>query len=70
MTAPTRTVRNMPRLRATLKRDRKVAEDEGLYFAIMTMMTTMTTMMMNMMTTMMMNMIMPMMMRIVLMMMQ
>ena len=62
MTAPTRTVRNMPRLRATLKRDRKVAEDEGLYFAIMTMMTTMTTMMMNM--------LMPMMMRIVLMMMQ
>ena len=29
-TDPTRTVRNMPRLRATLKRERKVAEEEGL----------------------------------------
>ena len=32
MTDPTRTVMNIPRLRDTLNRERKVAEDEGLYF--------------------------------------
>ena len=32
MTAPTRTVRNMPRLRETLNIERKIAEEEGLRF--------------------------------------
>ena len=38
MTDPTRTVMNIPRLRDTLNRERKVAEDEGLYFFRMMMM--------------------------------
>ena len=32
MTDPTRTVRNIPRFRATLKRERKIAEEDGLEF--------------------------------------
>ena len=37
MTAPTRTVRNMPRLRETLNIERKIAEEEGLRFKQNTM---------------------------------
>ena len=49
MTAPRRTVRNMPRLRATLKSERKVAEDEGLVLMVIMMMKALHMMMMMMM---------------------